>query len=313
MNIIRTKNSGCYAIKKNPLGTYLLKIEDPDPQAVRDDVVNNFVVSKNAPRIPSDIWSALVDLYFHFHKRKKEVCVVFLYNMATEEWKGIVPKQEVDGVSVTKDGHKGCDLLTGEYLADYMDTSEGFEYMGDSHLHPFNMPNFSSTDDTNELGNPGIHVLISSIDLVKNTYVITSSIVAGRKRYIIKKNEALIDLSSSEETFHATCLKYVEDKKVLIGKYGKYNKPGKVASKVANKVVNYNDGFNNIPGYALSSYGLSAIDNYVDRLDDCWYMEYYTEQAKDELKSVIEELALSYSKEEIMGMVTNNLGDIYGL
>ena len=291
MKIIRTKTKGCYQLRTNLIGTYLLKIDDPDPSAVTDDVVNGFIISDKAPKIPGDIWSALIELYFHFHKKGKEVCVVFLYNPSNDKWRAVVPKQSVTSASVTKDAKEGVDLLTGKRVFDYTDISEGYEYMGDSHLHPFDMPNFSAVDDTNELGLPGIHILVSSINLVKNTYVITPSVVAGKRRYIIKDYQELINITNTSTSYHPSCLLYVTEKVYNI----KYSSSSKSP---------------NINNDLVSSY--DYLNSYENTWFNMWHVGDREERVLD-LRAVLEELAFEHSKEEILGMVTKQLGDIYGI
>ena len=73
------------------------------------------------------------------------------------------------------------------------------------------MPSFfSSTDDKYELGDPGIHLVVGSIDVEKMKYTISASVVGGGRRFLMPYSN-LIDATPVESiTFHPDVLKYVD-------------------------------------------------------------------------------------------------------
>jgi hypothetical protein len=73
--------------------------------------------------------------------------------------------------------------------------------MGSSHSHnTMTLDRFSSTDDSAELGDPGVHILISHCS-EKNgiyTWTQTDSVVAGRRRFYLPKRSLTEDVTSLE-------------------------------------------------------------------------------------------------------------------
>jgi hypothetical protein len=69
---------------------------------------------------------------------------------------------------------------------------------------------FSSTDDHFELGDPGLHIVISHIDHAKGTYVPTASVTANKRRFYLPKAAAVIDLSPLDVTYHPKVLEVVQ-------------------------------------------------------------------------------------------------------
>lgn len=321
MVIVRTKTQGCYETRTNLLGTYLIKSKDSSSSLLVDDsIINNFVVSSSAPRIPSHIWSAIINLYTHFYIKGQEVCVILLYNPNTKEWKTIVPKQIVDQTSITKEALVGCNLLTGEEELDYMNNLEGYEYMGDSHLHPFILPMFSKTDDDNELNLPGLHILVSSVDNSANrfNYTITPSIVAGKKRFIIKDEQLLIDTTPTNESFHPNCLNYV-----------KINERSLFPSTPISIVKWKNYGFDTsleMTSLLQTIYSpMSSLKDYWDGSEQDWWK--YTQELEDietdllpethlnitlqELSLCLEELFMFFDRKEIECLLAKIIEEAY--
>jgi hypothetical protein len=75
---------------------------------------------------------------------------------------------------------------------------------------------FSAIDDKYELGDPGIHIVVGSINTEKRTYAIKASIVANGRRFDVDHNK-IIDCEPVEEvTFHNNVLKYVDYIKPVI-------------------------------------------------------------------------------------------------
>lgn len=73
------------------------------------------------------------------------------------------------------------------------------------------MPSFfSGIDDKYELGDPGIHLVVGSIDVNKNVYTIAASVVGNGRRFLLKYDELIDATPISEVTFHPDVLKYVD-------------------------------------------------------------------------------------------------------
>jgi hypothetical protein len=82
---------------------------------------------------------------------------------------------------------------------------------------------FSAIDDKYELGDPGIHIVVGSINTEKRTYAIKASIVANGRRFDVDHNK-IIDCEPVEEvTFHNNVLKYVDYTKPVINLPSKTN------------------------------------------------------------------------------------------
>lgn len=69
---------------------------------------------------------------------------------------------------------------------------------------------FSGTDDKYELTDPGIHIVVGTINKQTRRYTLASSVVAGGRRFHINYNE-LIDATPVENvTFHENVLNFIE-------------------------------------------------------------------------------------------------------
>jgi hypothetical protein len=69
---------------------------------------------------------------------------------------------------------------------------------------------FSSTDDSTELGDPGLHIVVGSIDLNKNTYTLKASITASRRRFIVDHNR-VVTMGLTPSAFHQNVLVNIRD------------------------------------------------------------------------------------------------------
>lgn len=225
--IIRTKREGCFRrVESKAWGYHLCKVDDP--LSTVEKIEKTFELQKDFPKIPSNLWSALVSLYFNYAKFKSlEVSVLLLRKEEDlSQWKIVVPKQEVTRTSVRADNFNDCcDLLTGEEYTSF--PPQGYLHCGSSHTHStMKLSTFSSTDDENELTLPGLHILISNIDLQKNTYVTTASIVLRKERYILN-SESVVDfssISSNDCFYHPNVKAYIQEKKLdKVNKFSDYS------------------------------------------------------------------------------------------
>ena len=227
MNIVRTQTKGCYSLKEDKLwGSYLKPVVDPD--GIDDDLTNRFELVDNFPKIPSSLWSAIVNLYFHFYNKNvsQEVSVIFLRNEDDlTQWRVLVPEQQVTTGSVSTTEYifkenginlgtiTNCvDIITGEELT-YPNDLDNWWVVGSSHVHPFALADFSSIDDDNELGFPGCHILFHSPQInTERSYGVTASIVQNKTRYYLHYSK-LIDTSYDHTTYHPKVLNYVTEYK----------------------------------------------------------------------------------------------------
>lgn len=217
------------------IATVLKKCPNPKPD-IEESELDQIHFNPNAKRLPSNLWSAIVKLYFHFAKEMNTEVRVELYkHLTTNEWKVGVPKQEVSvAICTNHDGTNVVDILTGERFNPESDEFGAWYQFGTSHSHgKLTLSTFSGTDDAEELKKEGPHILVSCIDLNKNTYVITGSIVwNGQRKYVDYKQ--LIDFESNEDAdFHPNCLEQVTrvkytslNKSYGLG-FGLYNKQNK--------------------------------------------------------------------------------------
>lgn len=195
------------------LATVLKKCKNPDPQIAADQM-NEIHFKEGGKKLPSYLWSAIVRLYFHFAKEKNSEVRVELYkHLVTNEWKVGVPKQEVTTTLCTNhDGTDVVDIITGEKFNPESDEFGAWYQFGTSHSHgKLSLSTFSGTDDADELGKEGPHILVSCINLETGKYVITGSVVWGGKRKYVDYNH-LIDYDANDKTdFHPNCLEQVTE------------------------------------------------------------------------------------------------------
>ena len=58
---------------------------------------------------------------------------------------------------------------------------------------------FSGTDDRYELGDPGLHIVVGTIDVKTGKYTLEASVTANMRRFIIDPDD-VVDLNSDVET-----------------------------------------------------------------------------------------------------------------
>jgi hypothetical protein len=73
-----------------------------------------------------------------------------------------------------------------------------------------NLDRFSSTDDAFELGDPGLHIVISHINTKSRTYRATASITANNRRFYLPDSKAVIDLEPLAIEFHPSVLDAIQ-------------------------------------------------------------------------------------------------------
>jgi hypothetical protein len=69
---------------------------------------------------------------------------------------------------------------------------------------------FSGTDDKDELGDPGLHIVVGSISVAKKTYTMQASITAHFKRHLIPFDK-ILDATPIECTFNPAVLTMIRE------------------------------------------------------------------------------------------------------
>lgn len=214
--ILRTYRDGCFAVRENAWGQYLDRADDPDANAViTDDQLASFELKADLHKIPAELWQRWIQLCFHFcegefARSDLEVSVRLLRKDDDRSvWRMLVPHQGVSGGSVhAPDFNNSIDIETGEVVPVY--PPDGWTPAGSSHSHnTMHMDRFSSVDDRYELSDPGLHIVISHIDIAKRTYRHTASITAGGRRFYIP-SEHVVDATPVDATFNRNVLSNIE-------------------------------------------------------------------------------------------------------
>lgn len=218
-DIIRTKRNGCWQVRSNTWGAFLQPVDDPLAEATLEPgALERFELNEDITRVPATLWSRWVKLCFHFAHLKQgdlEVsCRLLRQEHDRSQWRILVPRQEVSGASVRIDSFDDAiDIETGELIASY--PPDGWIPAGSSHSHnSMTLNRFSSVDDASELGCPGLHVVLSHINVAKRTYVCTASVTANHRRFYLEDASAVIDLTATDDTFHPKVLKVVKPERI---------------------------------------------------------------------------------------------------
>jgi hypothetical protein len=213
-DIIRTRKDGCYRLKTNAWGSFIARCDDPLAEATLDKgAMDRFELNDGIAVIPADLWSRWVKLCFHFTgKVRNEVevsCRLLRHEDDKSQWRILVPAQRVDGASVRVESFdEAIDIATGEVIASY--PPEGWVPCGSSHSHNTMAAFFSGTDDRYELGDPGVHIVVGSIDTNKMEYRIASSITASNRRFLVPFDKLLDATAIPDAHFHPDVLKLID-------------------------------------------------------------------------------------------------------
>jgi hypothetical protein len=208
-DLIRTPRDGCFALRSNTWGQFLHPVEDPDANATLEaDALKSFELHEGIARIPAELWSRWVQLCFHYakeHLGNTEVsCRLLRHEDDKSQWRILIPVQAVDGASVRVESFdQAIDIATGEVIAEY--PPAGWLPCGSSHSHNTMSAFFSGTDDKYELGDPGLHIVVGSIDAKTRKYTIAASITANKRRFLID-HDAVIDTTPTTDSYHPDAL-----------------------------------------------------------------------------------------------------------
>ncbi len=213
---VRTPYNGVYEGIINPAwGGYWAPTKDPLAEIEDIKEIQQFELVPNFPKLPKEYWSALVLFYFDVCTKLRgrsnlEASVRFLRNENDpSQWKIVVPRQKVTGASVRVDNFNECiDLVTGEAYNTY--PLVGWVSAGSSHSHNTMTCSWSAVDDRYELSDPGMHVLVRSMDLTKRTYVAEATIVQRGVRYPVPAKDVIEMECQADLTYHPDVMSYIE-------------------------------------------------------------------------------------------------------
>ena len=213
-DIFRTRRDGVWEVYNGVWGSYIRPTDDPDANVVIDeDNLNQFELKEDIHRIPADLWTKWVKLCYHFVDKVSssvEVSIRILRNQDNpSQYRFLVPMQQVSGASVRVETFDtAVDIATGEEITQY--PPDGWIPVGSSHSHNTMQAFFSGVDDKYELDDPGIHLVIGSIDTKNMKYAIAASVVGSHRRFIVEYDK-LVDASPIDGAeFHKKVLEYVD-------------------------------------------------------------------------------------------------------
>lgn len=213
-SILRTRRDGCWEVYEGAWGSYLRPTDDPDANVVVDEEnLKQFQLKEGIHKIPSHLWTSWVKLCFHYVNKVSSSVEVSIRILRSEEdpskYRFVVPRQKVSGASVRVENFDdSIDIETGEEFIQYPPT--GWIPVGSSHSHNTMAAFFSGVDDQYELDDPGIHLVVGSVNSSKMTYSIAASVVGSHRRFVMHY-ENLVDATwDANATFHEKVIDYVD-------------------------------------------------------------------------------------------------------
>lgn len=213
-SIIRTADNGCWEIYEGPWGKYLRPAFDPEANAViTDEHLKHFELKENIHRIPAELWAKWIKLCFYYVDKVQSSVEVSMRILRSEEnpsvYRFLIPKQKVSGASVRVDSFdEAIDIDTGEEITQY--PPEGWVPVGSSHSHNTMQSFFSGVDDKYELGDPGIHIVVGSIDTKNMKYTIAASVVGNGRRFEVPFDKLIDATPVPGQEFNEKVLEYVD-------------------------------------------------------------------------------------------------------
>lgn len=258
--ILRTAKHGCFEFYTGGWGTYIRPVDDPDANVIisKDDL-ESFTLNEDIHKIPAELWQRWVQLCFHFVEKVPSNVEVSVRILRSEEdpsvYRIIVPKQKVSAATVRVDSfNDSIDIETGEAISSYPPI--GWIPVGSSHSHNTMGAFFSGTDDSYELGDPGIHLVVGSINVKDRTYAIASSVVANGRRFKVAHKDLIESDPIDGVTFHENVLDYVD-----------YSRP-LVTSRTP--FQNIKNNYNYKSPFGFRDTIDSSDECFNDFLDECW-------------------------------------------
>ena len=194
------------------------------------------------PKLPKEVWSALVGAFFDYGAVDKTIGASFYFS-AKKGWKIIVPSQVVSSCTMSSSFLRSRDLMTGELYqfssalspsilsptslvasteepyqfpgalppltlrrtSTKMSNDENYDFIGDAYSHNSMPPFFSSTTDRSELKIPGYYLSVGSFSRDSPSYQVMASKVKNGRRATIPAAEILEDpLALPTRTYHSS-------------------------------------------------------------------------------------------------------------
>jgi hypothetical protein len=213
-SILRTRRDGVFEVYTSPWGSYIRPTDDPDANVeITEEHLEKFELREEIHRIPADLWARWVKLCFYFVDKVPNSVEVSIRILRSEEdpskYRFLIPRQKVSGASVRVDSFdKAIDIETGEEITQYPPT--GWIPVGSSHSHNTMQAFFSGIDDKYELDDPGIHLVVGSIDSKTMKYAIAASVVGSRRRFTLEYDKLVDATPVSDVEFHPKVIDYVD-------------------------------------------------------------------------------------------------------
>lgn len=233
---IQSKSGTYIQMERWGMGVVFRPIPHPDGVEVPSDISQAIAIDTSGPFIPKECWTAMQRLFIYCIERdprtgsrgqadtNNEVCVLFAHKDGNPKDVIVCAVPQVVGPArVSMDRTKGAiNIITGEYYKHWPPI--GYTEFGDCHSHNRMGAFFSGTDDRDDMGMPGIHLVCGEYKKDKSgwwRYSTAVSIVAANHRFrrILDiesmttremRDKDLLDYSWVEEvTLHDDTLKHV--------------------------------------------------------------------------------------------------------
>ena len=213
-SILRTADQGCWEIYDGPWGKYLRPTFDPEANIqITDEHLEHFELKEGIHKIPAELWAKWVKLCFYYVDKVQACVEVSMRILRSEEdpsvYRFLVPRQKVSGASVRVDSFdEAIDIDTGEEITEYPPV--GWIPVGSSHSHNTMQAFFSGVDDKYELGDPGIHIVVGSIDIKNMKYTMAASVVGSGRRFNLTYDKLIDATPVPGQEFHPKVIDYVD-------------------------------------------------------------------------------------------------------
>lgn len=213
-SVLRTRRDGVFHVYDGAWGSYIRATDDPEANIeISEDHLKKFELREDIYRIPADLWARWVKLCFYYVDKVPNSVEVSIRILRSEEdpskYRFLVPMQKVSGASVRVDSFDiAVDIETGEEIQQYPPV--GWIPVGSSHSHNTMDAFFSGIDDKYELDDPGIHLVIGSVDTTNMKYTIAASIVGSHRRFEVAYDKLVDATPIPDIKFNAKVLDYVD-------------------------------------------------------------------------------------------------------
>jgi hypothetical protein len=212
--VLRTRRDGVFHVYDGPWGSYIRATDDPEANVeISEDHLKKFELREDIYRIPADLWARWVKLCFYYVDKVPNSVEVSIRILRSEEdpskYRFLVPMQKVSGASVRVDSFDlAVDIETGEEIQQYPPV--GWIPVGSSHSHNTMNAFFSGIDDKYELDDPGIHLVIGSVDTTNMKYAIAASVVGSHRRFEVPYDKLVDATPVPDIEFNSKVLDYVD-------------------------------------------------------------------------------------------------------